>query len=66
MYLPTHALMVYIPTMASYIPIHNPPNSYTFIHMYKVYTNINTPHKYMLAKDIEPWSTWLHTNVLAI
>jgi len=58
--------MTYLPTMAPYLPIHNPPKYYTFTHMYKEYLWIYIFHIIYVDKGIEPWSPWLHTNVLAI
>jgi hypothetical protein len=43
-YLPSHPPMTYLPNMASYLPIHNPPKYYTFTHMYKVYLRIYILH----------------------
>jgi len=36
-YLPTHPPMTCLPTMASYLPIHNPLKYYTFTQMYNIY-----------------------------
>jgi hypothetical protein len=49
-YLPTHPPMTYLPTMASYLLIHNPPMYYTFTHMYKVYIQIYILHIVYVGK----------------
>ncbi len=67
MYLSTHTPMTYLPTMASYLPIHKPLKYYTFTHMYKIYMQIYIFNiVYIGLKGIEPWSPYLHTNVLTI
>jgi hypothetical protein len=58
--------MTYLSTMASYLPIHNPPKYFTFTHMYKIYIYIYILHITYVVKRIEAWSLWFHTNVLAI
>ncbi len=62
-----HPLPIHPPWPLTYLgPVHNPFRYYTFIHMYKIYINIYIFHIEYVGKGIEPWSPWLHTNVLAI